>query len=533
MADKSISELSQVTDYHQLASNDLWVLQHNNQAMSISGQVMTTWLTNLADGHGGISKIEKTGTSGVDPVIDTYTITYADATTTEFTVTNGLKGDKGDTGNGIANIVLNDDYTLTVTYTDGSTWKSGNIRGQQGEKGDKGDQGVAGEILSATASVDSNIGTPSVTINLGGTTSQRTMQFQFRNIKGQKGDTGDASTCTTQTRYVLSDTAEIPTTGWSTIRPTPQSGKYYWTRTHYNWNDGQTAYYEYTVGYIGRDGTGSGTVTSVNGVLPVNGDVTLTPSNLGAISDPETKLDGQVLAWDSNNEKWIASTMSLDGVVKSVNNVSPDASGNVNVPKATTSKLGTVMVDGVTTTTNNDGVISTTDSVVANPYENTKEYLTGEYCIDTDHKLYKRTGTSGSGVKPSTDTSHTYWNPLVVSDELTQLNNDLTAMSEYSTSEVLIGKWIDGKNLYRKVITGTIQQINQWNFVPLGFTPSYVHIVKGSVVYNSTQFVPINYIRSGTTNAFTAIIHTSNFQIITNVSEFLNSPFYAVIEYTK
>ena len=213
MADKSISELSQVTDYHQLASNDLWVLQHNNQAMSISGQVMTTWLTNLADGHGGISKIEKTGTSGVDPVIDTYTITYADATTTEFTVTNGLKGDKGDTGNGIANIVLNDDYTLTVTYTDGSTWKSGNIRGQQGEKGDKGDQGVAGEILSATASVDSNIGTPSVTINLGGTTSQRTMQFQFRNIKGQKGDTGDASTCTTQTMYVLSDTAELPTTG--------------------------------------------------------------------------------------------------------------------------------------------------------------------------------------------------------------------------------------------------------------------------------------------------------------------------------
>ena len=48
------------------------------------------------DGDGkGISSISKTGTSGL---VDTYTITLTDGTTSTFTVTNGEKGVKGDTG---------------------------------------------------------------------------------------------------------------------------------------------------------------------------------------------------------------------------------------------------------------------------------------------------------------------------------------------------------------------------------------------------------------------------------------------------
>jgi hypothetical protein len=39
---------------------------------------------------------------------------------------------RGNTGNGIQSIVLNADYTLTVTYTNGNTWTSGSIRGQVG-----------------------------------------------------------------------------------------------------------------------------------------------------------------------------------------------------------------------------------------------------------------------------------------------------------------------------------------------------------------------------------------------------------------
>lgn len=39
---------------------------------------------------------------------------------------------RGNTGNGIQSIVLNADYTLTVTYTNGNTWTSGSIRGKVG-----------------------------------------------------------------------------------------------------------------------------------------------------------------------------------------------------------------------------------------------------------------------------------------------------------------------------------------------------------------------------------------------------------------
>ena len=50
----------------------------------------------FADGHGGIHSLVKTSSSGTNPVIDTYTITYADQTTSTFQVKNGVKGDKGD-----------------------------------------------------------------------------------------------------------------------------------------------------------------------------------------------------------------------------------------------------------------------------------------------------------------------------------------------------------------------------------------------------------------------------------------------------
>lgn len=42
------------------------------------------------------------------------------------------RGDKGETGNGIESAVLNQDYTLTINYTDGTSTKTGSIRGATG-----------------------------------------------------------------------------------------------------------------------------------------------------------------------------------------------------------------------------------------------------------------------------------------------------------------------------------------------------------------------------------------------------------------
>lgn len=89
-----------------------------------NGTTSTFTVTNGAKGEtgNGISNIAKTGTSGL---VDTYTITFTNGATTTFTVTNGEKGDTGATGNGIASITKTATVgkvdTYTITYTDGTT----------------------------------------------------------------------------------------------------------------------------------------------------------------------------------------------------------------------------------------------------------------------------------------------------------------------------------------------------------------------------------------------------------------------------
>lgn len=91
----------------------------------------------------GISKIEKTDTQGL---VDTYTISYTNGTTTTFTVKNGQDGQDGADGiNGLSG--KDGQNGITPTIGENGNWYLGDEdtgKPSRGQKGDTGNTGPAG-----------------------------------------------------------------------------------------------------------------------------------------------------------------------------------------------------------------------------------------------------------------------------------------------------------------------------------------------------------------------------------------------------
>nr|DAV19824.1 MAG TPA: tail protein [Caudoviricetes sp.] len=273
MADKAISELVAA---EQIKSTDMFVLEQDGTAKRLQGQTLLNWLTAAADGHGGISNIAKTGTDGL---VDTYTITLADTTTKTFTVTNG----NGLTAfEKLSTVGLVDNYRFT--RTDGTFFDFSVSNGAKGDTGEASHVWIKYASQQPTASSHSMGDLPDAWMGVySGTAAEAPddwQQYTWYQIKGEKGDTGAAATVTgTTVEYMVSDSGTIvPSGSWSTTIPTVPQGKYLWTRVKTTFNTGSPAV-SYSVTRMGIDGAGS--VSSVNEKSPdESGNVSLSAEDI-------------------------------------------------------------------------------------------------------------------------------------------------------------------------------------------------------------------------------------------------------------
>ena len=100
---------------------------------------------------------------------------------------------------GIAQIIFNDDYTITFILTDGREFTTGSIRGAVGEKGDKGDKGDTGE--RGPQGIQGESGPQGIQGERGESGPQGIQGIQgergekgeqgIQGIQGEKGDKGD------------------------------------------------------------------------------------------------------------------------------------------------------------------------------------------------------------------------------------------------------------------------------------------------------------------------------------------------------
>lgn len=359
MADKAISELTRATS---VGTDDLFVLQQANQAKAISGQDVIAYLSQIYSEHGGIRSVTKTGTADLE---DTYTITYGDATTSTFVVTNGAKGDKGDPG---------DDWFVHIRYSENDPTRDADVKTTpddwigiysgisetaptdytaytwfriKGEKGDAGNSITGITLISSTGLTD----TYRINFSDGDTTT-----FEVENGASIDSITLSGTSGLTDTYIVLLTDGRTTTftvtnaKSISSITPVDVTHAAGHTDEYrINYNDGDTFTF-----YVYNGANGSGSVSTVDGIQAANQNVDLLELGTGA---PSTSKAGKLKSryFDTANSvlyicvgidtSGTEPTYTWAGTGATIDSAFSSTSTNPLQNKVLTEKLGTGTMD--------------------------------------------------------------------------------------------------------------------------------------------------------------------------------------------
>lgn len=164
---------------------------------------------------------------------------------------------------------------------------------------------------------------------------------------------------------------------------------------------------------------------------------------------------------------------------------------------------------------------STTPTGGDQPHNNLQPYITINYII----KVYMVIPVNSSVYNALDSTSTT---DALSANQGNVLNNKFN----YSTTETVIGKWIDGRTLYRRVFTVTMPNSTSWsNIIALNYTNYYVVNIHGIMTNGSNTYI-VPYSESGYA---VSLNHSAAgyIQVLQQSLAFSNHPFTVIVEYVK
>ena len=112
--------------------------------------------------------------------------------------------------------------------------------------------------------------------------------------------------------------------------------------------------------------------------------------------------------------------------------------------------------------------------------------------------------------------------------------------NDYSTSEKIVGTWIDGKPLYQKTFTGTVSSSSSITFNNIGATVDTIVDIK-PILHNDGQNVILPFFNDGMNGKVALVVNDNSissnknqyFCYATNLSGMVGKTYTLTIQYTK